>query len=61
MNDSVLTVSEVAGRLSVCPQTVRTLIRTGKLPAFRVGREFRVALADLAALREPVAEGAVHD
>lgn len=52
-----LTVSEVAGKLSCSGQTVRALIKKGALPAFRVGREFRVAVADLNALRVAVSEG----
>ena len=52
-----LTVSEVAEKLSCSGQTVRALIKKGALPAFRVGREFRVAVADLNALRVAVSEG----
>ena len=51
-----LTVSEVAGKLSCSGQTVRALIKRGDLPAFRVGREFRVAVADLDRLRVAVPE-----
>jgi len=51
-NDDVLTVLETAAALGCSPQTVRNLIRRGVLPAYRVGRVFRVRRADLALLRE---------
>lgn len=38
-----LTVPEVAKLLRVTDSTVFTLIRAGKLPAFRVGRRFRIS------------------
>jgi excisionase family DNA binding protein len=37
-----LTVSEYARRYRVSEQTVRNLCRTGKLPAVKVGRLFRI-------------------
>lgn len=37
-----LTVAEVAKKLRVDESTVRIWIRTGKLPAIRVGRQYRV-------------------
>lgn len=58
------TVSEVAAKLSCSGQTVRTLIKKGVLPAFRVGREFRVSVADIEALRVAIpeaAEGGGHE
>jgi len=50
------TVSEVAAKLSCSGQTVRALIKKGALPAFRVGREFRISMADLQSLRVAVPE-----
>lgn len=42
MNESkVLTVQDVATRLHVHPITVYRLIRSAKLPAFRIGRIWR--------------------
>lgn len=46
MND-LLTVAEVADMLRVSTMTVYRLIRTGELPAVRVGRSYRVKRADL--------------
>ncbi len=43
----VLTVEEVARRLRVSEATVYNLIRGGQLPAFRVGRSWRVDERDL--------------
>lgn len=43
-----MTVAEVAGDLRVDESTVRRLIRAGQLPATRVGRQYRIAPADLA-------------
>lgn len=37
-----MTVSEYARRYRVSEQTVRNLCRTGKLPAVKVGRLFRI-------------------
>ena len=51
-NSDVLSVMETAAALSCSPQTVRNLIRRGVLPAYRVGRVFRVRRADLTLLRE---------
>ena len=56
-NSDVLSVMETAAALSCSPQTVRNLIRRGVLPAYRVGRVFRIRRADLAVLRE----GAAHE
>lgn len=38
----LLRVAEVADVLSVSPMTVYRLIRSGDLPAFRIGRSFRI-------------------
>ncbi len=45
--DELLTVGEVAGLLRVSTMTVYRLIRTGELPAVRVGRNYRVRRNDL--------------
>lgn len=45
-----LTVPQIAERLACSRKTVRMLIATGELPAFRVGRRsWRVTADDLAA------------
>lgn len=57
MMDGLLTVAEVAGLLRVSTMTVYRLIRTGELPAVRVGRNYRVRRNDLDMyLREKVVE-----
>lgn len=44
---AVLTVEEVSRRLRVSEATVYNLIRGGELPAFRVGRSWRIDEGDL--------------
>ena len=51
MQDQVITVSQVAAKLACSPQTVRNLIHAGILPAYRVGKVFRIRLADLEKLK----------
>jgi excisionase family DNA binding protein len=43
----VLTVTEIAGYLRVSETTVWRWCSTGKLPAFRIGRSWRVRRTDL--------------
>ena len=40
--DSLLTVSQVAQRLTVSAKTVRRLVERGELPALRIGSSVRV-------------------
>lgn len=47
MSTELLTAAEVASRLRVSTMTVYRLIRSGELPAVRVGRNYRVRAADL--------------
>ena len=47
--DELLTVAEIAESLRVSTMTVYRLIRTGELPAVRVGRNYRVRRRDLTA------------
>lgn len=42
-----LTTEEVLGYLKVTPRTIYRLIRTGELPAVRIGRQWRFRRADL--------------
>jgi len=44
---AVLTVNEVAAYLKISPTTVWRHCVRGQLPAFRVGRQWRVAREDL--------------
>lgn len=52
--EAVLTTREIAARYNYSPATIRRWIRTGLLPAQRVGpRQFRVSEADLLLLTQP--------
>jgi len=42
-----LTTEEVLGCLKVNPRTIYRLIKTGELPAVRIGRQWRFSRADL--------------
>jgi len=43
----LLTVFEVMGHLRVCRATVQRWCKEGKLPAVKIGKEYRVRRADL--------------
>lgn len=47
MTDRLLTAAEVADQLRVSTMTIYRLIRSGELPAVRVGRNYRVRSSDL--------------
>jgi excisionase family DNA binding protein len=49
---SCLTTDEVLSYLKVTPRTIYRLIRTGELPALRVGRQWRFRRTDLDAWLE---------
>lgn len=49
MSEELLSPNEIGRRLRIHPETVRSWIRQGKLPAFRAGRQFRIRAADLEA------------
>lgn len=53
--EPLLTVPEVATHLGVTERTVYTWVRSGKLPAVKVGRLWRVRARDLAAWLTPAA------
>lgn len=46
----LLTVEEVAEELRLHPHTIRNWIRTGRLPAKKYGRSYRIRKQDLQAL-----------
>jgi excisionase family DNA binding protein len=52
LDDSFLTVAEVADILKLNQQTVRNWIDQGSLPAVRVGRRVRILRSDLERLVE---------
>jgi excisionase family DNA binding protein len=45
----LLSVVDVAVRLRLDPRTVRAYIRSGRLPAVRIGKQYRIRAVDLAA------------
>jgi excisionase family DNA binding protein len=47
MSTQLLTAAEVADQLRVSTMTIYRLIRSGELPAVRVGRNYRVPVAEL--------------
>lgn len=47
MTERLLTAAEVADQLRVSTMTIYRLIRSGELPAVRVGRNYRVRQSDL--------------
>ena len=47
MDESFLTTEEVLAYLNTTPRTIYRLIRSGELPAMRVGRQWRFRRADL--------------
>lgn len=56
--DDYLTVSEAAALLRVAPSTVRRWIRSGDVPAYRLGpRRIALRRTDLSALVTPIRRG----
>ncbi|MFJ4657594.1 helix-turn-helix domain-containing protein [Nocardia sp. NPDC088792] len=49
MNERLYSVEEVAERLGLHVRTVRNYVRDGKLHAVRIGKQYRIAHADLEA------------
>jgi excisionase family DNA binding protein len=45
--EPLLTVEETAAALRVCTRTVRRAIKSGELPAVRLGRQYRIRRRDL--------------
>ncbi len=50
MSDDMYSVEQVAELLGLHVRTVRGYIRAGRLPAVRIGKQYRIARADLDAL-----------
>src|SRR2546430_4275790 len=55
MHARLLTAEEVADRLNLHVRTIRRFIREGRLKATRIGKEYRIADADLAGFAGPAA------
>tara|TARA_R110002020_G_scaffold239991_1_gene452663 strand:- start:37 stop:333 length:297 start_codon:yes stop_codon:yes gene_type:complete len=47
--EKVFTIKEIAHKLRVCVNTVRSMIRKGTLPAMKVGHQWRISETDLTA------------
>jgi excisionase family DNA binding protein len=45
--EAFLTTEEVLGYLKITPRTIYRLIRSGELPAVRIGRQWRFRRGDL--------------
>lgn len=50
--ESLLTVAEVAAELRVSTMTVYRLVKAGELPAFRIGKNYRIRRGDLDTYRQ---------
>jgi excisionase family DNA binding protein len=48
-NENLLTLTDVATRLNISRMTAYRMVKAGKLPAVRVGRNLRIRPADLEA------------
>jgi excisionase family DNA binding protein len=53
--DEHLTTEEFAKKLKVSTETARRLIRTGKLQAIRIGRNYRIPAAEYERFTTPAA------
>ncbi|MFF8959521.1 helix-turn-helix domain-containing protein [Streptomyces sp. NPDC014894] len=49
MNESFYSVEQVAELLGLHVRTIRTYVRDGRLPAVRIGKQYRIAHRDLEA------------
>ncbi|AYF76105.1 DNA-binding protein [Nocardia yunnanensis] len=61
MTDRLYSVDEVADRLGLRVRTVRGYVRDGKLPATRIGKQYRINQADLEAFTGSPAPDAVRE
>ena len=50
MKHALYSVEQVAGRLGLHVRTVRNYVRDGRLKAVRIGKQYRIAAEDLAAM-----------
>lgn len=47
MENDILTVSQTARYLQVCDKTVRRMISDNKLPAYKLGKSWRIKKIDI--------------
>jgi excisionase family DNA binding protein len=58
MSDSeIMTVSEVAEYFKISEVTTYKLVQEGKIPAFKIGRHWRVKRSDLSEFIEKLKQG----
>ncbi|MEG0773075.1 helix-turn-helix domain-containing protein [Clostridium sp.] len=58
MNDNeIMTVSEVAEYFKISEVTTYKLVQEGKIPAFKIGRHWRVKKSDLSEFIEKLKRG----
>ncbi|MDF2522613.1 MAG: DNA-binding protein [Clostridiales bacterium] len=57
LEKEVLTVSQVAEYLQLSEMTTYKMVQEGKIPAFKIGRSWRVKKGDLEALIERLKKG----
>ncbi|KAA2253861.1 helix-turn-helix domain-containing protein [Solihabitans fulvus] len=61
MQQELFTADEVADRLGLHVRTVRGYVRDGRLKAVRIGKQYRIARADLEAFTGQPVEPAARD
>jgi excisionase family DNA binding protein len=57
MNHEIMTVAQVAEYLQISEMTTYKLVQEGKIPAFKVGRHWRVKKEDLSEFIEKQKRG----
>lgn len=57
INDEIMTVTEVAEYLKISEVTTYKLVQDGKMPAFKIGRHWRVKKDDLSEFIEKLKHG----
>lgn len=56
-NDEIMTVNEVAEYLKISEVTTYKLVQEGKIPAFKIGRHWRVEKRDLSEFIDKLKRG----
>lgn len=56
-DDEIMTVNEVAEYLKISEVTTYKLVQEGKMPAFKIGRHWRVKRSDLSEFIEKLKRG----
>ncbi|MCB2290028.1 helix-turn-helix domain-containing protein [Clostridium sp. CS001] len=55
--DEIMTVSEVATYFKISEVTTYKLVQEGKIPAFKIGRHWRVKKSDLGEFMDTLKQG----